>query len=224
MRWLALLTLTLTATPALAEENAAEKLYRAMEKKVTGATTLAMDFTAGLTVADKQFNIKGTLHVAAGNKTRLQLESELIQFGGKTLIVTNGKAQQARVGERVVDEGPFPPKGEVLLALIARFGAAQAALERKIATTDLDKTFPASKFQLGALEQVGGRRAQVVYYQLQDKNAGDQADASVWIDTATLLPLKRVLVRKGKEASTETYRSFTVDGKLDDKLFEIPPK
>jgi len=228
MRWLALLVLILAAAPARAQEGEAEKLYRAMEKKILAAESLALEFNSQVTVDDKKFTVKGTIYVAAGNKTRLDLESELFQLGGKSLIVTNGKSKYSKVGNLVFHEGPFPAKGEVLLALIARFGAGAAALEQKIATADLDKDFPVKNFKLGVKEMVGKREAQVVQYLLQDKKIGDLAEVTVWIDTKTQLPLKRAMAEKdekGKEVrSTETYRVFTVDSKLDGKLFDIPPK
>ena len=55
-----------------------------------------------------------------------------------------------------------------------------------------------------------------------------------WVKSATTnqsrltqLPLKRAMAEKqeGKEIrTTETYGVFTVDSKLDGKLFDIPPK
>jgi outer membrane lipoprotein-sorting protein len=226
MRWLALFVLILVAEPARAQEGEAEKLYRAMEKKILAAKSLALEFNSQVTVDDKKFTVKGTIYVAAGNKTRLELESEL--FGlGKTLIVTNGESRYAKVGALVFDKGPFPPKGEVLLALIARFSANNAAMEKKIAVSDLDKDFPVKNFKLGVKEMVGKREAQVVQYQIQYKKSGDLAEVSVWIDTKTQLPLKRTVAGKDKKTIgdlAETYSVFTVDSKLDGKLFDIPPK
>jgi outer membrane lipoprotein-sorting protein len=221
----ALFVLILAVAPARAEEGEAEKLYRAMEKRIRAARSLALEFNSQNTADDKKFTVKGTIHIAAGNKTRLDLESEVFELGGKTLIVTNGKSKYAKVGPMVFREGPFPPEGDVLLALIARFGATAAAMERKIATADLDKDFPVRNFQLGAKEMIGQRETQVVQYQIQNKLVGNLAEMSVWIDTKTQLPLKRAEKETGKEnRSTETYSVFTVDGKLDDKLFDIPAK
>lgn len=227
MRWLARFVLILVAAPARAQEGEAERLDHAMEKKILAAKSLALEFDTEMTDSGKKFTIKGTTHVAAGNKTRLDLESELFQLGGKNLIVTNGESKYAKVGELVFDKGPFPPRGEVLLALIARFGAAPAALETKTATADLDKDCPVKDFKLGAKERVGRHEARVVQYHLQDKKIGDLTAMSVWIDTKTQLPLKRTLARKEQGKAfrlTETYGAFTVDGKLDGKLFEIPPR
>jgi len=227
MRWLALIVLILAAAPARAQEAEAEKLYRAMEKKILAAKSLVVEFNSQHTVDDKsepsKFTVKGTIYVALGNKTRLDLESELFELGGKTLIVTNGESKYAKVGNLVFHEGPFPAKGEVLLALIARFGAAGAALEQKIATADLDKDFPVKNFKLGVKEMVGKREAQVVQYQLQNNKSGELSEWSVWIDTKTQLPLKRAQAGKSQR-SMETYGVFTVDSKLDDKLFNVPAK
>ncbi len=227
MRWLALFVLILAAAPARAEEGEAEKLYRAMEKKIRASKSLVVEFNSQHTVDDEKFTVKGTIHIAAGNKTRLDLESELIELGGKNLIVTNGKSKYAKVGNMVFDEGPFPPETEILLALIARFGASHGAMEQKIATADLDKGFPVKNFRLGVKEMVGKREAQVVQCQIQNKEIGDLAEVSVWIDTKTQLPLKRTVAGKDKKTIgdlVETYSVFTVDSKLDGKLFDIPPK
>jgi outer membrane lipoprotein-sorting protein len=70
---------------------------------------------------------------------------------------------------------------------------------------------------------VGDSTAQVVTYQL-DFN-GKSAQMSVWIDTKTQLPLKRVVAvdQDGQMFRiTETYSTFAIDPKLDPKLFEIP--
>jgi len=223
MRWLALLVLILAALPARAQEGDAEKLYRAMENKIRAAKSLVVEFNSQHTVDDEKFTIKGTIHIAAGNKTRLDLESELIELGGKNHIVTNGKSKYAKVGNIVFYEGPFPPEGEVLLALIARFGAANGAMEQRIATADVDKDFPLKNFKLGVKEMVGKREVQVVQFQIQNKIIGDLTEMTVWIDTKTQLPLKRAETGV-RQRSTETYAVFTVDSKLDGKLFDIPPK
>jgi outer membrane lipoprotein-sorting protein len=191
MRWLALFVLILAAAPAGAQEDEAEKLYRAMEKKVLAAESLAVEFDSQMTVDGKKVTLKGTIYVAAGNKTRLDLKSDLFGIGGKTLIVTNGESRYAKVGDMVFDKGPFPPKGEVLLGLIARFSAANAVLEKKIVASDFGKDFPVKNFKLGVKEMLGKREAQVVQYQIQEQKRDDLAEVSVWIDTKTQLPLSR---------------------------------
>src|SRR5260221_10597898 len=115
MRWLALLVLILAAAPARAQEDEAEKFYRAMEKKVLAAESLALEFNSQNAVGDEKFTIKGTIYIAAGNKTRLDLESELFQLGGKTLIVTNGKSKYSKVGNLLTPAPPMSKHGRARL-------------------------------------------------------------------------------------------------------------
>jgi outer membrane lipoprotein-sorting protein len=223
MRWVALFALMLVAATAPAQDDEAEKLFRAMEKKIQQAESLSLKFDSEMTHDGKKFALKGTIQVAAGNKKRLDLESDIFQLGGKTLIVTNGKEKSAKVGDLIFTEGPFPPKGEVLLAIIARFSVAVAALEQKVDTADLEKALPAKSFKLGDKEMIGDRATQVVQYELHDEKKGALADVKVWIDPKTELPLKRTVTgRKDSQVGdlTETYSLFSVNEKLDDLLFD----
>src|SRR5262245_24399583 len=67
MRRLALFVLILAAAPARTQGGEAEKLYRAMEKKVVAAESLALRFNSEMTEGDKKFTVKGTIYIAAGN-------------------------------------------------------------------------------------------------------------------------------------------------------------
>jgi len=151
---------------------------------------------------------------------------------GKLLVITNGTSFYMKAGDQVLDKPPKDkdeqrPTREALLRIIARLGAEPALMEKKVwALEDPTKVFLVKGFKLGAKEKVGDREAQIVHYQIEDKRDGDVTEASIWIDTQTQLPLKRVLAGKttdGRFTMTETY-VFTVDSKLEDKLFEIPPK
>ena len=64
MRWLALFVLILAAAPARALEGEAEKLYRAMEKKVLAAESLALEFDSQVTVDDEKFTVEQLHDVA----------------------------------------------------------------------------------------------------------------------------------------------------------------
>ena len=88
---------------------------------------------------------------------------------------------------------------------------------------DLDKDAPVTNFKLGAKEMVGDKTAQVVTYTLDFDCTS--AKMSMWIDTKTQLPLKRVVTadQDGQMFRiTETYSTFAIDPKLEPKLFEIP--
>src|SRR5207247_2149211 len=117
-----------------------------------------------------------------------------------------------------------------VLGVMARFGAGGVYMGKTaLEAIEQDKGTPVKNLKLGAKEMVGKREAQVVQYRLEDKDSKDSAVVSLWIDTKTHLPLKRLIVgeKTGKNDDiriTETYSVFTVDSKLDGKLFEIPQK
>jgi hypothetical protein len=94
----------------------------------------------------------------------------------------------------------------------------------------LDDLLNVSDFVLGKKEQVGEREAQVIDYKLVMDNGPPQVTEStiwlgtVWLDTETKLPLKRVLSFKNANESrrvTETYR-IRINIKIDEKKFELP--
>jgi len=90
-------------------------------------------------------------------------------------------------------------------------------------------TFKASAFKLGKKEKIGKRDTQVIEYKLTLENTPKEAaklalSEQLWLDVETNLPLKRVLTGKlDKEFTyTEIYSEFTLNPKVDAKLFELP--
>ena len=83
-------------------------------------------------------------------------------------------------------------------------------------------------FKEGAAEKVGGRDARVVHYRLgrwvdPPKSGHDDEELTLWVDSETLLPLKRVWVPKRQGLRiTEVYQEFKLDPKIDAKAFSLP--
>jgi outer membrane lipoprotein-sorting protein len=74
-------------------------------------------------------------------------------------------------------------------------------------------------------EMVGKREAQVVTYTLKLEEAEKPATVTVWIDTKTQLPLKRVLrarVEDNEVTMTETFSRLDLKAKIGPKKFELP--
>jgi outer membrane lipoprotein-sorting protein len=79
-------------------------------------------------------------------------------------------------------------------------------------------------FETGTAEKVGGRDAKVVRFKTSITGIRNKdAIFTVWIDSKTLLPLKRVIVPDvtSKGSITEIYKEFTLDPKLDAAAFEL---
>jgi outer membrane lipoprotein-sorting protein len=232
MRYLSLLTLLLSAVPALAQENDAEKLYRAMEKKIRDCQTLRFSFT-GEAIADgkKIVALKGTVQVAEGNKGRIESDFAAAGKSLKLLVISDGQNKYTKEGDQARTEPVDRKDSAVPLAMMARFGLTAAVVlarpEGKVKEEfDIDKELPVKNFKFSVKEKVGKRQAQVVVFEMTV--VGDvQARVAVWIDTETQLPLKRTLTVDGKGKNdmvhvVETFTNFTINPKLDAKVFEIP--
>jgi outer membrane lipoprotein-sorting protein len=235
MRCFTLLAVLCLAAPASAQDSTAEKIYRAMENKVRGAKTLQVALTAEMDSAKFKGTMKGTVYSAQGNKGRMEMDSDVGGKSEKMLMITDGKVSYDKQGDKVnVDPKPknVDQLDKMLPGFLGRCGLAGGFLfsfsgpsdpDKKQEPFDIDKELPIKNFKLGVKEKVGDRNAQVVDYQIDI--AGKAVKVSVWIDTQTQVPLKRVLVLdEGGQTMriTETYATFNVDGKLDPKLFEIP--
>src|SRR5262249_9633194 len=78
-------------------------------------------------------------------------------------------------------------------------------------------------FRVVAAEKVGGRDAKVVRYKMNMSGIkDDDAVFNVWIDTKTLLPLKRLIVTKSLGTITEHYNALTLDPKIGPREFKLP--
>jgi outer membrane lipoprotein-sorting protein len=217
-------------SPALAQDNEAKKLFLAMEKKIAEAKAFKVAVvidTKGET-KDMVGSYKGFLVLTEDNKARLQVSG--VDFGEvrRWEMVSNGKQLKLRpfslgVPETAKDEATLPAPKTLHRDLVRRIsslgvflnlGPALSAVGMEAAI--LGK-LDISNFKAGAAEIVGGRDAQVVRYKIKNNDAA----FTVWIDTKTLLPLKRVIQTKRMGTITETYKELTLDPKIEAGAFEL---
>jgi hypothetical protein len=93
-----------------------------------------------------------------------------------------------------------------------------------------DEAFSVSDFKLGEDPKIGSRQARLIQYTLVTKGlelrkGKTRFAVGLWVDEKTKLPLKRVVVPQEQDLGfvlTETYTSFTLDGKIDAKKFALP--
>ncbi len=217
-----------TALPA-DEPNEAEKLFRDMEKKINSAKTIEFRFEGKTEFKDKDNNgeFKYTLLLGEGNKCYLEGSMKVVLTykgaaicDGKKLVITEGKA--ARVADA-------PKDLNVNLRFeIARLGLIMGS---DLALYDLryfqpkSPNYKAKFFRLGEKEKIGGKEAQEIRYTVATSGVSE-ISVNLWLDAKTNLPLKRVSatsdvgVFSGKTI-TEMY-DLILDGKIDDKKFELP--
>jgi outer membrane lipoprotein-sorting protein len=230
MRLTTLVVMMLVAAPAYGQENDAEKLYRAMEKKVQSAKVVHVVCDGQVNTMDMKSTMKGDVRLAEGDKVKMLLEGDVGGKATKWTRISDGKKVYSSVNDRVVvtDVKPSDKKMEQSLAIIGRMGvlaAFKGVAKDPNQAFDVDKVAPVKDFKLGAKDKIGKQVTQVVEYQVTVPDV-PAAKISVWIDTATYLPVKREMVSQRKDGQelriSETYTTFTVDAKIDAKEFELP--
>jgi outer membrane lipoprotein-sorting protein len=215
-----------------AQDNEAEKLFRAMEKRVLAAQSFEVTFEYGV----ENRKAKGSLLLTRDGKARAKLRGDFGEGGpnstfeavsdGKQLVTKQGPSAG---GKKVV--GKAPKNFHAVFGTTLSRGGVWCGLlvlphlraeGKELAPDQL--RIQVSDFKSGGAEKVGGRDARVVRYRLGEGD-GDQDDAEVtlWLDARTLLPLKRTVVTKRDVVHvTETYRAFRLDPTVDAKAFELP--
>lgn len=120
-----------------------------------------------------------------------------------------------------------PHHGRVLDSQFRGLATAGADMVPGVLLSDpmaLPKRLVASGFKVGAREKVGMRETQVLHYVVNGKNPGPGAAVTitVWIDTQTNLPLKRVCAMDNGIRTEEVYSDWQLNATMDPALFELP--
>jgi outer membrane lipoprotein-sorting protein len=245
-RWIAA-TLLVPAllSPALAQDDEAEKLYRDMEKRIRTAKAFEVTFTyeAG------QKKARGKLLVAQDNQARLEISGlfggkpdtsfELVS-DGKRLKTAGAKLSVMPSGLPVVEPGgqseqPAPKNLHAALgATVSRGGLWFTVLVlpylcggqggESFDPDGAESKMKVYDFKLAGAEKVGERDAKVLRYRFgKGDGCRDDEEITLWVDARTLLPLKRSFVLKieGTRIS-EVYDAFTLDPKIDAGAFSLP--
>ncbi len=212
-----------------ADQNDAAKLFHQMETKVTTAKTLDCTFDVKLQ-GKGTGDLKGELTLGEGNKFAFEMSGEIGGKQGKSSQVSNGvQIQIAEFGKEKQTQNVSKEQNEFLRAALARSGLVIpmhiASHTEKPGEFNIDKEFKVSDLKLGKKEKVGDHEAQVIDYNLQVKDMKETIPVSVWVDTKTDLPLKRVITTtmgKEKVTITETYSKLNPNEKVENKKFELP--
>jgi outer membrane lipoprotein-sorting protein len=235
--------LALVTWPAAAQENEAEKLFRALEQKVRTAKTLQLRSDATITGADgKKWHYKGSAIVGEGDKFRWEIEGKRLGHEWKRTYVSDGTDKISFGYDKQPGEDKASVESKGTEKTPKAFGAHfRAALPRDGFvlgfTTDRNSQMPPdlfimSDFKLAGEEKIGARNTQVIQYSVKTKArdpgfnpaSTNVLSMKLWLDTKTKLPVKLAMTGGESDFSaiTETYSEFTVDAKVDAKLFELP--
>jgi outer membrane lipoprotein-sorting protein len=212
--------------------NEAEKLFRAMEKKIDAAKAVQVTFDIEMKGKGREGKYKGSLLFTKDNKARLKMTGK--ERGKKVTreMISDGKqlkaAEVPETFDLATEEATPTDLHRRLSTLVSRPGLrgysfillSDAPVRGPV---DVMSLFCVADFKAGAAQKVGGRDAKVVTYKatMETQDAG-RYKVTVWIDAKTLLPLKRLIVPEGlRERITEIY-NFKLNPKVDAKTFELP--
>ena len=208
----------------------AENLFRAMEEKLAKVKTLecSVEIHCDSGGQMEALSYKGSLLLGEGNRARQEIKEPgkappirllMVSDGTRLSIQDNGMSQPA------IENTPKDLNRDILTWL-ARTGVFVPHLPLPDVNADsAQDRFPVANFKLGDKEKIGEHATQRLDYQLSIKGQDPTFAVTVWLDTATGLPLKRKLFSQvGKEKLTvvETYSKLTLDGKVDAGTFDLP--
>jgi outer membrane lipoprotein-sorting protein len=223
----------LAAPFAQAQDKEAEKLFHTMQEKITAARSIK--FIVELQKSAKKGDGK-QLRVAVwlSERNKLRCEYEIPTKGdmvAKVLRICDGtkvllNITDPELGTFVDFQKPRAEFTKEFLDYLANPGML-VAFEVICDTWPHEKIgLVNSNYQLGGIEKVGDREVRVVHYILKETDMKPErlTKITIWVDTQTSLPLKRVMAPAvGADwRIEELYSGWQVDSKIDPKLFELP--
>lgn len=229
MRYYALVVSAVVAIagqPAQAQVGEAESLFRAMQRKITSAKALqvVVKMTGKTPDFDEKTAFKLTIWVKGTDQVRSEIRmSTKDKKDGTVLMVCDGTSMAMRAnGKTMMLPLPAHPGARVKDCLVTP--SADMVIGVLMSHPAAQKPFVNSAFRLGAKEKIADREAQLVHYvaNAKDGQPGDAANITLWIDTRTNLPVKRVCVSQRGIRTEETYRNWQFNGSMESKLFELP--
>jgi hypothetical protein len=237
----------LPASLPLAREDEAEKLFRAMEKKISAARAFQVAFEITIIAArekgkEQGGRLKGSLLLTKDNKARLTIRGKTAEGAMNRELVSDGKHITWKddcpgpppIGGKVVGpESPYlakqaiPEKLHALLSSLVTRAGAYGTFGGIMVVNGTGEEIPAWvqrvdawDFQAAGAAKVGGRDARVVRYKVGRKGEGSE-QATLWIDAKTLLPLKYV-VGERTDHVTGTYHDFILNPAIEARAFALP--
>jgi outer membrane lipoprotein-sorting protein len=209
---LSVLLLHAMVTGSPAQDNEAERLFRAMENKIKSAKAIQVN-------ADIEIRaIKGRLKLLSDQGDLDEAEGRATPNHLHNLVSTLVRRVGLTGGSMIVRFFPGPRFEPVFLT-----PAEPGELGEKDFDADKVEGWGVGGFKAGADTKVGGRDAKVVNYRFGGPKAGKGAiPVTLWLDAKTLLPLKSVVVNQSQNLHiTETYTDFKLDPQIDAKAFAL---
>lgn len=205
------------------EKNEAEALFKKVEEKLVNAKTVRLKLSGE--IQPVKMTLAGEMVLGEESRLRAELEGKMGDKAVKAALVSDGRRLRLESSDK---PAPLVLDVPVTLGRLSRiclarggfFGVTDILDNQKSLQADADDLVSVSDFKLWVKEKVGDREAQSVQYKLVQKGFAP-AEATLWIDIETHLPLKRV-IKKGGMTLSELYSEVKLDEKFDAARFELP--
>jgi outer membrane lipoprotein-sorting protein len=231
------------------EKDDATETFKRLDEALAKAETVQASFKSTFEQQRKgrekvSGSLTGSIRLQKGNKARLEFDGTI---GGplKSLIVSDGTTTAILSKE----PGTTPPSPtdpglhRTILLLLSRIGSVGVVMEiekdlmldeseRHLKGSGLPveprETDPLKSLKLGAFkkepgEKIGGKETILLQYQVEEAGRPGKPLVKLWIDAASLLPLRRHITEADSGIRIEeTYESFKLDEKIDAAHFELP--
>lgn len=246
MKLLALVAIALVLPQ---EKNEAEELFKKLDGKLAQAETVTVEFKTTFEQQRKgrekvSGRLSGTILLQSGGKARLELEGRIsspLSVG----IVSDGKTTA------FLTKDPGTPKPSAASPTLnrdaslqlARYGGVNVVMETQknllIAEGDRRlkeagrtpephesdplKTLKLSGFKMGPGDKIDGRAVTAIEYVIEEVGDINKSVVTLWIDSETLLPIRRRVTSEGLGILIEeTYSVFKLGEKIDAAKFDLP--
>jgi len=203
--------------------NEPEKLFRAMVGKIKAAQAVEVTFDSEAKwkeqAKDKEAKSKGSLLFTKDNKARLKMSGN--ETGKEVTIeaISDGKRwKMAESPATIAKAEEEPTRTDLHTLLSTELSEFSSGSINYLFNGPAGPKRRLVDFNAGAEEKVGGRDAKVVTYSVVVWDKSSQV--TVWIDTETLLPLKRLIVSEAGRG-TEIY-NFILNPKVEAGAFALP--
>jgi outer membrane lipoprotein-sorting protein len=226
-------------------DRAAERLFRAMAEKINAARAVQVTFDfetkekkltpfvvltpypvlVPVPIEIEEAKFKGSLLFTNDNKARLKMSGT--QKGKKLTVelISDGKQMKSALSRDTLARlkpARTPRNLHEQLTMMASRAGLRGFLFPLLMTefgTNPEIQFTVASFRMGTTEKVGDRTAKVITYQAT--MGPEPTTVTLWIDTETLLPLRR-LIGSRRELSRTTERChFNLSPKIDVGTFQL---
>jgi len=218
----ATLFLSSESLSAPADKDEAKELFDRMEKKLAEADTIELNVQCSLGVGDQAGTVKATLWTAQGNKARMAMT---MKGGGKTrdvTMVSDGTKQKSGSPSTEFKETDTPKLlHDNLVYSLSRIGFTPNFMETKERDDSKGRKdlVVVSDFKLDKRDEIDDKEVYVLHYQFAFADEDKKFETTLYIDTKTLLPVRRTVPAYGNLKEDYQYR---LDEKIADDKFELP--